>query len=613
MKLPRPLLALLVALRAGGVAAIFAGAVGAHASTPPAPAASAAAVMPLPELPKLAPTAKPESDPAAVKELADLLDRLTSDNQRTRELGRAAIHDLSPSLVGAVAKRTQEIRQSLDREKAPELLEAIRKEGRKSLKKGGGGKDSEEPAPKKKKKRKGDDKKDDKGDKNAEKKDEKKAEKPEKKDKKGDDEGDWLDFLLAQPKPQSAVWKDLVHLTAMVRVLVDVGTTPAVRELVAYHSYFGDLLRVDLQRQVAKLGERAVPALIEARQHDAKIVQRWATKQLDVLGRAIPSEAINTSDPAVLADVLRAYGRTRDVDALRVILSFVGADRPSVRDAAREAVAAIGEPGLWGLRDAYQNQGGTKPPKEWTWDRIAREIFALHDRARLAEVYKLMDEGAAALLAGKHAEAVASFDRVLARIPLFPRRAEMTPAYEAAGGALAKEEKWGEALELYRKGLRLDPKGPRAKAMEAEVAYLEAMASRKDGLPDRFLLERALEIDPRHEGAKRALGMLEERAVAKPPRRGRYLAAGGVGAVGVLAMAGIWLLGRRRNDVKRALAAQVGEKEKDQKEEKAEDAPPPPGEAEPEEPSESAAEEAPKATEPEKPAPEEPSERPADR
>ena len=88
----------------------------------------------------------------------------------------------------------------------------------------------------------------------------------------------------------------------------------------------------------------------------------------------------------------RAYGRTRDVDAVRVILSFCNSDRIQLREAAREAVSAIGEPSIWQLRDAYLNLTGNKAPRDFTWDRIARELFAMYDRARLAEVLPTVRE-----------------------------------------------------------------------------------------------------------------------------------------------------------------------------------------------------------------------------
>lgn len=509
-----------------------------------APGASAepAAAPPLPELPKLAPVVRPEADAAAVKDLEDLLGRLTAADARTRETARAALHDFAPSALGAVIQHTDVIRKRLDREKAPLVLEAARKEGKRALKAAG---KLDDPAPKKKRKKKAPD--------GA-------SPEPAKEPARAEDEGDWLDFLLQTPKPESPTWRDLVELTAMIHVLADLGTTPAYREMIAYLSHFNELFRIHVGRQIRKAGAAAVPALIEGRKHDARVVQRWSDKWLDELKRAIPAEAIDTPDPAILADVLRAYGRTRDVDALRVILSFVGADRASVRDAAREAVAAIGEPGLWQLRDAYQNQSAQKPPKDWGWDRLAREIFALHDRSRLAEIDKLLGEGLAAARAGRHADAVASFDKVLARVPLAPRRAEMAPSYGEVARVLAASEQWPAALELARKALRLDPKGAGARALQADVAWLEAMVSRKDGVPDRFLLERALELEPAHAGAKQALAALDEKApVVEPPvrRQRRFLAAGGVGAGALALMAGIWWLGRRRRPSRAAAPAEA--------------------------------------------------------
>lgn len=482
----------------------------AHAAgEPPGASASAAATpMPtvLPDLPRLAPITSPEPDPAAIKELDRLLELLTTEDERSRNNARTAVGEVTPSIVPAIRHRVMDIRSHLDREAGPRVLEAARKAGRKTLK--GKGKDAKKEA-----------KKDDE-----------------------DSEGDWLDFLLASPHPKDKDWQDMVRLTAMERMLTAVGTTPAVRELIAFHAYFGEMFRIDLQRQIAKLRDKAVPALIEARQHDAKIVQRWANKELDALGRAIPGEAVASSDTQILADVLRAYGRTRDVDAVRVILSFANSDRVQLREASREAVAAIGDPGIWQLRDQYLSLTGNKAPKDWAWDRIARELFALYDRARLAEVYKLMDEGNEALSHGKLLEATAAFDKVLARSPLFERRKEMVKAYFTRASDLEGSDKEA-ALVMMRKALRLDPKGEMAKTIEAEVAYLEGAIAVDHGAPDKTAFQRALDLDPKHERARKALASLEDQVVERQSQLPRYGAAGGIGVVALIAMI---LLARRK-------------------------------------------------------------------
>lgn len=515
-----PLRALLVAAplallpASGGVA---------WAGPPPSPsgeasaAPSAAPTAPLPDLPKLPSITLPEPDPAALKELDRLLERLVSEDERSRTDARNAVAEVSPRVVPAIRHRVQDVRGSIDREEAARVLEAARKAARKARK----GKD--EPS--------------------VDGKEPKKERKKDKAKKDDDaDDGDWLDFLLAAPHPKDHSWQDLVRLYGMTRMLSAAGTTPAVREMIQLYAHFGDLVRIDLQRQVQKLRDKAVPALIEARQHDAKSVQKWANKELDVLGRAIPGEAVASNDTQILADVLRAYGRTRDVDATRVILSFCNSERVQLREAAREALAAIGEPGIWQIRDQYLGLTGEKPPRSWTWDRLARELFALYDRQRLSEIHKLMDEGLAAAQAGKITEAVEAFDKVLARAPLFEQRKEMVPTYVARARQLEGGHR-DEALAMMRKALRLDPKAEGAKALEADIACLEGEISIEQGAPDRTAFERALTLVPGHERAKRGLASLEEKAVERQSYLHRYVGAGAIGVVAILAMI---LLARRR-------------------------------------------------------------------
>ncbi|HMY14833.1 MAG TPA: hypothetical protein PKA58_00830 [Polyangium sp.] len=469
--------------------------------------ASASSSMPttLPELPKLAPIVLAEADPGALQDLDRVLERLTAPDAHTRDAARASLSEVTPSVVPAIRTRLLEIRGSIDRKEAQGLLDDARKAGRKSMK--GKDKAAEKPAKKK----------------------------PGAKED-ADDDGDWLEFVLASGRSKNDSWKDLVKLLAMERMLTNVGTTPAVRELLQMYSYFGELLRIDLARQVNKLRDKAVPALIEGRQHDAKIVQKFAVKELDLLGRTIPGEAVGVTDPQILTDIMRAYGRTRDVDAVRVVLSFCNSERITLREAAREAIAAIGEPGIWQLRDAYLNQTGNKAPRDFTWDRIARELFGMYDRARMAEVYKLMDEGVEFANAQKWIEATDAFDKVLARSPVFERRKEMAKAY-VERAKLVESKEPATSLELLRKALRLDPKGDGAKKIEADIAYLEGMALIEKGTPDKFPLQKALEIDPKHERAKQALADLEQERVApKKSYMKRYVAAGGVGFAALIAM-----------------------------------------------------------------------------
>src|SRR6185295_1067395 len=95
---------------------------------------------------------------------------------------------------------------------------------------------------------------------------------------------------------------------------------------------------------------------------------------------------------------------------------------------------------LWQLREAYENLIGKKPSEDWGWERVARELFAAYDRARLSEVYALMDTGLAAERAGKFEDMAQAFDRVLARAPLFERRAEMVHGYYELARSVEKAD-----------------------------------------------------------------------------------------------------------------------------------------------------------------------------
>jgi hypothetical protein len=198
-------------------------------------------------------------------------------------------------------------------------------------------------------------------------------------DKKDDDESekpsaglDYLARLSQKAEPKSEAWRNLVTVLSLSRMLESIGSVEAVRGLVDVYARFGEFLRITTQNALSRLGDRAVPALIEAERHPAEKIAKWAVRELDMLGRGIPSEAVQTQDQAVLADVLRAYGRTRNPDAVRIVVSFANSERAQVREASRQAVALMGEVASWQLRDSYENVVGKKPPRDWAWERTAR-------------------------------------------------------------------------------------------------------------------------------------------------------------------------------------------------------------------------------------------------
>ncbi len=490
----------------------------AHTFANPAPSASASAAAPtvndaeLGPLPVLTPLKRGEPSADSVSELGGLLARLTSQKADIRDAARKDLEQPRPEWVAAARARAHELSESFDRDRTPKILDDARKAARKERR--------------------------------AEGKDKSKDKKPK---TDGDDE-DWLTIVHRSAQPKEERWRELVELLAITRVLAAAGTTPAILELVELRGRkFGEMMRIDLGRQLERLKEKAVPALLIASKHDASVVRTFASQKLDQLGKVTPGEAVSVTDPDVLADTLRAFGMIREVEAVDVLLSFANHDRKKVRDAAREAIAAIGEPGRWRLRDAYQDLTGEKVDKSVPWDLLAKRIFKIYDNARVAELWELFSSGVAASQAGKLPDATSAFDKVLARDPLFERRKEMAPAYLEHAKTIGFERA-EDRLAMLRKARRLSPEGDGTNKIEAEIAFTEAKILIAEGRPERYLLERAFELDPAHVEAKALLDDFERKAVADapPPPSRKFTTAGIIAAVTTL-LTGLALFLRKKS------------------------------------------------------------------
>jgi tetratricopeptide (TPR) repeat protein len=476
---------------------------------PAEPSASAAAPSPAPErkLPELpAPPSLELGRPEAtdLAEVDALLGRVLSDEALEREAAVRELLEVQPKHVGALRFRLGALADSADKEAMKRVLLKTRRELL---------------------------------------------------NQKSDDESDkpaaGLDYLARLTEvadPKSEAWRNLVTVLSLMRMLETVGSVEAVRGLVEVYARFGEFLRITTQNTLSRLGDKAVPALIEAERHPAEKIGKWAARQLDMLGKRIPSEAVQIQDPLVLADVLRAYGRTRNLDAIRIVVSFANSERAQIREAARQAVALTGEVGSWQLRDTYENVVGKRPPRDWGWERTARELFGEFDRLRFAQVGKLFDTGQAARAKGDLRAMRDAFDQLLARDPEFEARAELATGYLAFARS-AQDSAPAEAIAALRRAERLDPSSKEATSLRLT---LEAEALEGRGLADSTLLERALQADPNNARAKATLARFE-RGEPKSSEKARSLAA--LGILGAAALAIALILLRRPRPAEQALAA----------------------------------------------------------
>jgi tetratricopeptide (TPR) repeat protein len=349
---------------------------------------------------------------------------------------------------------------------------------------------------------------------------------------------DGLDALVCT-EPNGEAYRVAVTTTALARALGHIGTFESTRELVRVAGDHEGAFRPEVARQVKRLGERAVPALILARKDPSPAVRRWAFAQLEAMNRSRPGEAIQTKSNVILADVLRAYAEVRDLDALTVILSFINADRTHVRTVARDALALYGDEALPRLREAYANLTGHAAPEEWAPPQVSRELSAAYDRLRLHEVYTLLDEGLARQKEGKPEEAALIFDKVLARQPTLDRKNEMVPTYVQYAHAVEARDR-PLALAYLRKAARLDPDAPGVSAIESDVTTLEGEDLVSRGIADANTFRRALALNPVNTRARADLDRLEDDADARRDRVRRLVTAALILAI---ATVGIVLFG----------------------------------------------------------------------
>ncbi len=302
------------------------------------------------------------------------------------------------------------------------------------------------------------------------------------------------------------------------------------------------LLKPHATAALRRMGDHAVAALVEVRRDNDKELRTFANKTLDAMGKFLPSDAVQVHDPQALADVLVAFGKTKDPDAMRAIVPYLNADRAPVREAARTAIAQYGNDAKPVLDEAFTQFTGEKPGADWPAKKTLDALVLAYDKVRLAEAFKLLDEGIAHRDAGRLEEAVASFDALLARAPQFERKAELASSYHELGRKKEPSDR-PAARVLYAKAARLAVGTQLAGAIEADVAVLDTQELLDRGVADTSLLQRALAVDPSHQRARDMLQRIENDTRTKDDRFRRMALAAFVGVV--VTVLSILFIGKR--------------------------------------------------------------------
>jgi len=448
----------------------------------------------LPEVPRLEPQQPNAED---IQELSAKLNGLFADDAEARDSVMSELVEIQPRIVPAVHQRMLQLAEHADKEKMKRLFGEARHE---TLTRRGSSSAAATAA----------------------------------------NEPSVLKTLLGTFSPKDPTWRDSVTLAALVRMLSASGTVEGARELVIVYAKFGEFVRVEVQQRLSDMKDRALGALIEARRHPAEKVARWASLRLDQMGRAIPSESVRTSDFEALGDILRAYGRIRDPDAARIIISFANSERTQLRLAARQSIVMLGSVGLWQLRDAYEDVVGKRPRRDWTWERTARELFGEFDRLRLARVYGTFVDGERHLEKGELELMGHSYDLVLAKDPLFEKRSQMAAGYFRLAQAL-RDTNATAALEALTRVERLSSDPALSKQAQSLASTLRAVQSASRGVVDVDRLRAALELDPSNTLARQTLVKLQPSNLVNRYSSVRWIASAVIAFAGVLSALLIWL------------------------------------------------------------------------
>ncbi len=450
-------------------------------------------------LPRLVEPALPEPEAADLARLDGLVARLLAADLKERSEAARQVREVDSSWLPAVAQRFEQLAEGANRPALRASLERIRDQARaehdRTSARGSEAAPSVTP--------------------------------------------DHLAMLVAHPDRSSAFLRPLTEVVAYSRMFEAMRTLPAARRVVSVYVRFGEFLRVDTQLALARMKDASIAALIEATAHPEPRIASWAKNQLDDLGKSVASEAVQVTDPVLRADILRAYGKVRDLETTRLLIAFAASEGALERLAARQAVTMLGEAALWELRDAYEKTVGERAPRGWPWERVASELFAEVDRQRQAEIYSLFSQGRAAAKRGDLDAAKAAFDRVLAYDPLFERGPQLAPTYFALAQRLAESDREAATLAL-RRAERLDPSGPfHAPALSLRHT-LEARALLERGIVDEVLIQRARDLDPENQRAEALQNELAARSGGDRVEWRGYLAAAVIAlssVVGLLVMA----------------------------------------------------------------------------
>ena len=329
-------------------------------------------------------------------------------------------------------------------------------------------------------------------------------------------------------------WRAAAEIMTLLTALTLMETRPSLLIVLDFSSAHEYAFRKEIYQLMLWTGEKALPAMVLRKNSKDADVQTVISAYLEKMNMARAGQQVQVKDPAVLAEILVLFGETKNFESIDAIISFLNAENPVIRKAAREAILKFGKSSQWALRKAYKQYTEAEPDAAWPAEKIAEELFREQDNDRMAPLNEKMKEALDLAKAGKFDEMETRFKEILALQPMYERKQEMVPGYVAAARHALDGNDLDRAAFLLRVVRRINTDPEQEKKIQAMLFYTEALRDLGEGIADPTLMKKAVQLDPGFKEARERLEDIEKVYRGRRIKGYRILAAGGIGTTALL-------------------------------------------------------------------------------
>ena len=317
--------------------------------------------------------------------------------------------------------------------------------------------------------------------------------------RRADDAVDIADGVLDElDSTRDRVTVAMAERVALMRAMENLGGRRAGRALMDLFALNPDALTWERRRLLDRRGLALLPVLLDARSHPSPDIRRWARLAVPAIEGADAGRVVGAlaNRPGALADTLSAWAAARDFDAMPVVVTFVDAEDGRVREAARDAMRAYGQNGIWMLRRQFQSSLGEAAASDWGWHRTFDELMRRLDEQRLAPAREALQAGLAAAETGDLEEMRRDFQRSSLEAPLLAERTRMAPGYARWAEAEMDAGHYAEARAAFLHAARLTDDAVSVEDLRARALLAEAEAERQQGVVDLAAYRLVTQLSP---------------------------------------------------------------------------------------------------------------------